>query len=293
MPKEKIAFIINPRSGTNTKKDIPSLIKEHINTNVFEAHIWHTEARAHATELAEKALAQGIKKIIAVGGDGTMNEVAGALLNTDAALGIIPRGSGNGLARHLKIPLDTVQAIELLNKSRVLKMDSGNVNGRAFFCTSGIGFDAHIGKLFADKVKRGFQTYINTTITEFFNYKPSAYRLTINGEVSETKAFFITFANTAQYGNDVFICPDADVQDGYLDICILKPFPRYTVLDLGRRLFDKSIQRSRFMERIRVKDMIIETDNETIMHLDGEPVEAGKRLEIKVVPSSLNVLVAG
>jgi diacylglycerol kinase (ATP) len=292
MPKERIAFIINPRSGRNNKKDIPRLINEQLNLNIYEPLIWFTEARAHATELAVKALNDGIKKIIAVGGDGTINEIAGKLLNTDAALGIIPCGSGNGLARHLKIPLDTVAAIRLLNKSRIMKMDSGNVNGKAFFCTSGIGFDAHIGKLFADKVKRGFQTYITTTISEFFNYVPVVYRLLINGERSETKAFFITFANTSQYGNDAFICPDADVEDGFLDVCILRPFPKYAVIDIGRRLFSKSIQGSKYMERIKVKELIIETDHETIMHLDGEPFIAGKRLEIKVVPSSLNIMVA-
>jgi diacylglycerol kinase (ATP) len=188
--------------------------------------------------------------------------------------------------------LDTVAAIRLLNKSRIMKMDSGNVNGKAFFCTSGIGFDAHIGKLFADKVKRGFQTYITTTISEFFNYVPIVYRLWINGERSETKAFFITFANTSQYGNDAFICPDANVEDGFLDICILRPFPKYTVIDIGRRLFSKSIQGSKYMERIKAKELIIETDQETIMHLDGEPFIAGKRLEIKVVPFSLNIMVA-
>jgi diacylglycerol kinase (ATP) len=292
MPKERIAFIINPRSGRNNKKDIPRLINEQLNLNIYEPLIWFTEARAHATELAVKALNDGIKKIIAVGGDGTINEIAGKLLNTDAALGIIPCGSGNGLARHLKIPLVTVAAIRLLNKSRIMKMDSGNVNGKAFFCTSGIGFDAHIGKLFADKAKRGFQTYITTTISEFFNYVPVAYRLLINGERSETKAFFITFANTSQYGNDAFICPDADVEDGFLDVCILRPFPKYAVIDIGRRLFSKSIQGSKYMERIKVKELIIETDHETIMHLDGEPFIAGKRLEIKVVPSSLNIMVA-
>jgi diacylglycerol kinase (ATP) len=292
MPKERIAFIINPRSGSNNKKDIPRMINEQLNPDVYEPLIWFTEARAHATELAVKALNDGIKKIIAVGGDGTINEIAGKLLNTDAALGIIPCGSGNGLARHLKIPLDTVAAIRLLNKSRIMKMDSGNVNGKAFFCTSGIGFDAHIGKLFADKVKRGFQTYITTTISEFFNYVPVVYRLLINGERSETKAFFITFANTSQYGNDAFICPDANVEDGFLDICILRPFPKYTVIDIGRRLFSKSIQGSKYMERIKAKELIIETDQETIMHLDGEPFIAGKRLEIKVVPFSLNIMVA-
>jgi diacylglycerol kinase (ATP) len=292
MAKEKIVFIINPRSGSNTKKNIPQLIQNNINTDIYEPVIWYTEARAHATELASKALSLGIKKIVAVGGDGTINEIAQSLLNTDAALGIIPSGSGNGLARHLHIPLDALRAIRLLNKSKVIKMDSGSVNGKPFFCTSGVGFDAHIGKLFADKVKRGFQTYITTTISEFFNYTPAAYRLFIDGKKSDKEAFCITFANTSQYGNDAFICPDADVQDGLLDICIIRPFPKYTVFDLGRRLFSKSIQRSKFMERIKVKDLTIETDMEIMMHLDGEPLAAGKHLVIKVVPASLNVMVA-
>jgi diacylglycerol kinase (ATP) len=288
---EKILLIINPVSGGNRSRDILQLIKANIDTAKLDAVIAMTECRGHATRLAEEALKSGIKKIVAIGGDGTVNETARALLNTDAAFGIIPSGSGNGLARHLKIPMDTVKALQLLNNAGIISIDSGNVNGRPFFCTAGVGFDAHIGKVFADKKVRGFRTYISSTINEFFSYKPSIYKLLIGGTETEQRAFCITFANASQYGNNAYICPDADIADGFLDICTITPFPIYTVFDLARRLFEKSILRSKYVSRIRVKEFLLKSDRNMISHVDGEPHEDGKEILVKVLPASLKVMV--
>jgi diacylglycerol kinase family enzyme len=170
-------------------------------------------------------------------------------------------------------------------------MDTGNVNGRAFFCTAGVGFDAHIGKVFADKKVRGFQTYISSSFSEFFRYKPSSYKLSVEGTEIEKKAFCITFANTSQYGNNAYICPDADVEDGFLDICLIAPFPLYTAFDMARRIFDKSIFRSKYVNRIRAKEFMLRSETDMIMHLDGEPHEGGKEITVKVLPGSLRMMV--
>ena len=289
--REKILFIINPVSGRNRRRNMPELIRENIDPALFDLSVAITEARGHATELAGHALKTGIKNIIAVGGDGTINETARALINTDACFGIIPSGSGNGLARHLKIPLDPAKAIRLLNKAKIIAMDTGNVNGRAFFCTAGVGFDAHIGKVFADKEVRGFQTYISSSFSEFFRYKPSSYKLLIDGAEMEKEAFCITFANTSQYGNNAYICPDAEVADGFLDICIIEPFPLYAAFDMARRIFDKSIFSSKYVSRIKIKEFLLRSEQDMIMHLDGEPHHGGKEILVKVLPGSLKMMV--
>jgi diacylglycerol kinase (ATP) len=269
--KEKILFIINPVSGRNRRKDMPELIKSEIDPAKLEASIAFTESRGHATELARNALKEGIGKIVAIGGDGTINETAKALINTGASFGVIPSGSGNGLARHLNIPLSADKALQLLNNARTISMDTGNVNGKAFFCTAGVGFDAHIGKVFADKKVRGFQTYISSAFNEFFRYKPGTYKMLINGSETHKEAFCITFANTSQYGNNAFICPDADVEDGHLDICVIEPFPLYVAFDLARRLFSKSIFESRYVSRVKVKEFVLKAEHPMVVHLDGEP----------------------
>jgi diacylglycerol kinase (ATP) len=290
---EKIFFIINPVSGGNRGKDMHRLIKTNIDPSRIDAVIAVTEFRGHATALAEDALRQGIKKIVAIGGDGTINETARALLNKDASFGIIPSGSGNGLARHLKIPLDTAKALQLLNSVQTISIDAGNVNGKAFFCTAGVGFDAHIGKVFADKKVRGFRTYISSAFNEFFRYKPSTYKLLIEGTEIEKPAFCITFANASQYGNNAYICPDAQIEDGLLDVCVIEPFPLYAAFDLARRLFEKSIFKSKYVTRIRIKQIILKSDKNMIAHLDGEPHEEGKEILVQVLPQSLKVMVGG
>jgi diacylglycerol kinase (ATP) len=289
--REKILFIINPVSGPNRRKNMPELIKANIDPAKLNASFAMTEFRGHATSLAENALKQGVKRIVAVGGDGTINETARALINTQACFGIIPAGSGNGLARHLKIPLDPVKALRLLNNARIISMDTGNVNGRAFFCTAGVGFDAHIGKVFADKKVRGFRTYISSSFSEFFRYKPCSYKLIIEEKEIEKKAFCITFANTSQYGNNAYICPDASVEDGLLDICTIAPFPLYVAFDMARRIFDKSIFSSGYVSRIKVREFLLKAEQDMVMHLDGEPHDGGKEIKVKVLPGSLKMMV--
>ena len=165
------------------------------------------------------------------------------------------------------------------------------MNGVFFACTSGIGFDALIGKLFAESKTRGFYTYFKLTMSQFMNYQPQDYKLFIDEKEINTKAFLITFANASQYGNNAYIAPQADIQDGFIDICILKPFSAWNVLALGMRMFNKNIHQSPFMETYRTRNLLVKRAKSGPVHYDGEPHEMGEVLRYEILHSSLNVLV--
>jgi diacylglycerol kinase (ATP) len=291
MLSKEIIFIINPVAGTRSKLNLPALIKANLDTNKFgEPDIVCTEYGGHAHELAKEAVRNGYKHIIAVGGDGTVNEVASAMVNTEATLGILPLGSGNGLARHLKIPLNISRAIQLINHKKVKEVDSCRLNDKYFFCTAGVGFDAHIGTVFSTLPTRGLKSYIQATFREFFSYRPHTYNLNGAIEQMSRKAFLITFANAGQYGNNAYIAPQADIADGLMDICILHPFPKFLALPIGVRLFKRNIHRSPYMETFRTSKVVLEERSTNCIHLDGEPFNLSGDLEISVVPQSLRVL---
>ncbi|HEX3008071.1 MAG TPA: YegS/Rv2252/BmrU family lipid kinase [Bacteroidales bacterium] len=289
--REKIAFIINPKSGTANKKNIPDLVLANLNLKKYEPSFYFTREAGHATVLATKCMNDGIKKVVAVGGDGTVNEVAKALVKSETSLAIIPGGSGNGLARHLGLPLKTVEAIAMLNNCEDSPIDYGTINGFPFFCTCGVGFDAHIGNKFAQSKKRGFFTYVKETIYAFFHYRPKKYSLKIDGERNKHQAFMVTVANSGQYGNDAYISPSADIRDGLLDVCIMSPFPKRKAIDIGIRLFRKTIDKSEYVNVIKGKKVTIKRKKKGEVHLDGEPAIMGKKIKIKIVPLGINVLV--
>lgn len=289
--KEKIAFIINPTSGTVSKKNIPDIAKEVLDLKKYEPVFYFTREPGHATRLAIRCLREDIKKIVAVGGDGTVNEIAKTLIKTDASLGIIPCGSGNGLARYLKIPMKTQDAFALLNNCQESAMDYGTINDNPFFCTCGVGFDAHIGSKFANNKRRGFITYIKETVLAFFTYRPKKYKLKIDGNKYKNQAFMVTVANAGQYGNDAYIAPSADIRDGLLDVCILSPFPKVKAVDIGIRLFKRTLDKSQYLNVIKGKKISIKRKKKGEVHLDGEPAIMGKKLKISIEPLGLKVLI--
>lgn len=286
----KILFIINPISGGKNKSKLPDLIKQEIKGVPY--HLAYTNGPEHATQITLQGIKDGFTHFIAVGGDGTVNEVAKALIGTDYYFGILPFGSGNGLARHNKIPMEIRQAIRLINENHIKRIDTCQLNGMPFVNVSGVGFDAHIGKLFAQNknTKRGFSTYINMTINEFKNYKAEHYTIKADGKKIEQDAFLITFANSSQYGNNAYIAPDASMTDGMIDVCIVKPFHPIKILDLGFKLFTKQINKSELVDTIKATEIEIEREQEGDIHLDGEPFLQGKNLKIKIVPCSLNLI---
>lgn len=289
--REKILFVINPISGNKSKDYIPELIEKKFNSEDYDVNIVVTQRAGEATQIVKQFILKGYKKVVAAGGDGTVNEVASGVVDTDAVLGIIPLGSGNGLARHLKIPLKADKALDLILKGESTKIDYGKINDRKFFCTTGVGFDAHIGHVFSKLEGRGFANYIKATITEFRTYKPKRYEISMNGSTIMRDAFLITFANASQYGNNAYIAPHADIKDGKLEVAILKKFPIITAPGIGARLFLKNIDKSNYIEIFQCESIVLRRSNPDVIHFDGEPEEMGEILNIKVVPGGLNVLV--
>ena len=293
MKKEKILFIVNPITGKKQLKQFPKFLARYLD-NSIDYEISTSEMKGHAKKIAAEARDKNMyKTIVAVGGDGTVNEVGCQLINSDVNLGIIPNGSGNGLARELGIPLNIVKAICLINGDNTKKIDAGKVNDHPFFCTAGVGFDAHIGKLFAQSKTRGFLTYIQKVIGTYWKYAPHEYSISNGKTIAEKqKAFAITLANAKQYGNNAFIAPDASINDGKLDLCIIKPFPRYKMVELGARLFMGTISQSNFYISWKTEKVKIENAQADCFHLDGEhfPLKNGK-LEIEIISKALNVVV--
>lgn len=285
--KRKTLFIINPISGGKKKDGVPELVNTHFNG---DATIVFTTGIAHGHKLAKAAI-NDYDMVVAVGGDGTVNEIASALVGSNTILGVVPCGSGNGLSRFLQIPMDMEAAIKNLNGDHAALIDSGTANGKPFFNMAGMGFDAHISEVFSHGKKRGFISYIKSSLQEVVNYKSQSYHLEIDGNVYERQAFMLSFANSSQYGNNAHISPQASVQDGLLDVCVIKPFPLYRFVGLVIRMFTKTTNKSRFVEIISGKHIIVKRHTDGPMHLDGEPEIAGAEVKIDILPASLHILV--
>ncbi|AFM03306.1 conserved protein of unknown function BmrU [Bernardetia litoralis DSM 6794] len=287
----KIVFIINPVSGTQKKENIVTLIHENLKLSGIHYDITYTNFAGHATELAQQAIEQKYDAVVAVGGDGTINEIAQALIKSRTALAIIPQGSGNGLARHLGISMNTKEAIKRLLEPKTMLIDAATANGNYFFCTSGIGFDAHISASFATRILRGLGGYVYFTIKELFSYKPLTYTLEFDGQKIEREAFLIAFANSTQYGNNAYIAPQADIQDGKLDICILKTFPKTQIPKLAWQLFKRKLPQNQYIETYQTDKVKISFGKSIPAHIDGESKGLGTSIEYKSIPKALSVWV--
>ncbi|MDB5134784.1 MAG: diacylglycerol kinase family lipid kinase [Mucilaginibacter sp.] len=287
--KRKALFIINPVSGGKKKDKVPELIQNNLDINLFEPTVVFTTGVLHASELAKDAIGK-YDYVIAVGGDGTVNEIASSIVGTNTVLGVLPFGSGNGLARFLGIPMAVEKAIKTLNGQRIELIDSAKLNGQWFFNMAGMGFDAHISEVFSHDKTRGFGAYIRSAFREIVNYKPETYHLEIDGAVYEREAFMLSFANSSQYGNNAHVSPKASVQDGLIDVCIIKPFPLYRFPEMGLRMFTKTANRSKYVEIIRGKKIIVRRGKGGPVHLDGEPQILGVDSEIGIMPASLKII---
>ena len=288
--ERKALFIINPISGGKKKDGVPDLIEKYLGAGVYKPVIVFSDGVSHARQIAKEAKNK-FDMIVAVGGDGTVNEVASGIVGSDTILGIIPFGSGNGLSRFLGISMDTVKAIQLLNTGRIEAIDSAQLNGKPFFNMAGMGFDAHISEVFSHGKKRGFISYIKSTFQEISTYKPENYHINIDGKVYEREAFMLSFANSSQYGNNAHVSPHASVQDGMLDVCVIKKFPIWRLVELGIRMMTKTAHKTSYLEIIRGKHITVRRGKPGPVHLDGEPRVMGADVDINVTPGSLKVIV--
>src|ERR1051325_8729292 len=216
--KKSILFIVNPISGVGRQKVIEKLIDRYLDKKKYEPSIAYTRARAHAIALASEAAQNDFDVVVAVGGDGSVNETGKGLVGTNTGMAILPTGSGNGLARHLGIPMKLEKAMQVINEGRIMSIDTVKMNNERFFGMAGIGFDAHIGWEFARFGKRGFSSYVKFFLREFPGYRAQKYELTLDGKKIEREALLISFANGSQYGNNAAIAPNADIGDGLMDV---------------------------------------------------------------------------
>ncbi len=286
----KVQAIINPISGVGSKRKIPKMIEEMCLRSHCSLNITFTEYAGHASELTKQAIKDGVHYIIAVGGDGTVNEIARAMIHSDVVLGIVPKGSGNGLARELHIPMEIRRAVDLISKGHVTTIDCCRANGRVFFCTCGVGFDAAVSQKFANEKRRGSLTYIKNTVEEYLSYKPEPYELQVDNQTIKEKAFLVACANASQYGNNAFIAPHANIQDGQMDVTILSPFTPLDIAPLAIQLFTKQIDRNSKIKTMKAHQVTIIRQKPGVMHLDGEPVMAESRIDITLEPRALKVL---
>jgi len=288
----KTRFIFNPRSGHNAKN--PHLLgraRAFIREHALDAEVVLTEHPRHATDLARRAIDDGCGLVVAIGGDGTLNEVAAGLVGTPAVFGLIPCGSGNGLGRHLGIPGPGKGAFRTLIEGRVRTIDTGEVNGIPFFNAMGFGFDAEIADRFNRLTQRGLTSYVRTTLGALFDYRAQPCHIR-NGVASlQTTAFLLTVANSDQYGNDCFIAPGAQVDDGQLDLTVITRANLFNAAPLAARLFLKKIGGSTSVARFRGTNFTIERAAPGLVHTDGETHYAPAILEVNVRPLSLRVMV--
>lgn len=289
--KEKKYFaIINPISGIRKKYRIPAMLAEAFSGKNERIFFSFTKGKGDASLLVQQAIKNNVDAVIAVGGDGTINEIAGALYNSRIPLGIVPKGSGNGLARALGLPLDKEEeAIEIIKQGGTTAIDTAFANGIPFFCTFGVGFDAAVTQRYAQASTRGISSYIISAIEEYFSFRPKHYRITSEGKTIEREAMLVTCANIDQYGNNAFIAPHASPSDGKIDLIIAGNTTGIEVPQMALQLFTNNIDKNRKIESLRSDHIVIERDQPGVVQLDGESLKMGKQIEISISARSLEI----
>lgn len=289
--KKRLAFIINPISGGINKADFPPQVAGTLNTSLFDYELFYTTSTEHNKELAQQCVNAGYDVIVAVGGDGTINNTAKYVAGTDSCFGLIPLGSGNGLARHHQLKPDIKKALETLNKMNIVSIDTGLANGEFFINLAGVGFDAHVSWMFAQAPKRGFVQYAKITLNEFAKYQPHQYEIIIDGKTIRERAFIVCVANGSQYGNNAFIAPTASTTDGLFEITIIKPFKVWQMPFLGMRIFNKTLLQSSNTINFRGKHVVIKRLNADVVNIDGEPIPMEQTIDIRLIHQNLKMIV--
>ena len=285
----KVYVIINPISGTSSKDKVVKQLARL--KDEYDISFFYTEYPHHATKIAQEAIQNDVECVIAVGGDGTINEVAKALVGTNTVLAIIPHGSGNGLARHLKIPMNANKAIDLIKKYKMMQIDYGIANKNVFFCTCGVGYDAQVSEKALHQTKRGILMYAKNMITVFRKFHPETYRVVAQGNTFQGEAFTVTCANASQYGNNAYIAPNADISDGQMNISILKPLGITDIPKAAFQMFTKRINNNPKLNELICNKVSIEREFDGVMHLDGNAIYTNSRIDVEIVHRGLRVLI--
>ncbi len=286
-------MLINPISGTRDKKGICDITASRLKEAGIDIDIVHTQHKGHGAELARQAAQDCTDIVVVAGGDGTVNEVASALMHTDTALGIIPCGSGNGLARSLGIPMDFEGAVDIIARNRPYAIDCGIAEGLPFFCTFGVGFDAVVTEKFSTGKRRGKMQYVRSALLEYISFSPDNYAMEIDGEIYTEEALLIAVCNTAQYGNNAYIAPRASLSDGLLDVTVIRNGSILHQAMAGIGLLSGQIDRNRYVDTFKAQEVKIIRLKDGPAQIDGEPLNLGRKISIKCQHSCLKVLSDG
>jgi len=288
----RICFIHNPISGSRRHNRLDELIKHHLDVDKFAYDIRETVSPKDAMRLASAAVQEKFDIIVAVGGDGTINEIVHGISSNEMILGIIPTGSGNGLARHLGIPLEPEKAIRLINKMNVRRIDTATINGYPFVSIAGLGFDARVASKYKKLKQRGFMGYFRVVTREFFRYREREYSLTLNGEKINRKALLLSIANSNQFGYNTVIAPSAKADDGLLDVVIVRKFPLGELPRMIGLLFTEKIDHSPYIETWKTSELFIVRKRGRRVNIDGEVIKMGREIFVRIQPASLQVIVS-
>ena len=284
-------FIVNPISGYSNKIDIHSLLKENLDLGKFDFEYKETECKGHGSELAAQAILDGLDIVVACGGDGTVNEVARPLVNSKVTMGIIPNGSGNGFAMHIGMGRNIKKAILKINDAEPVTIDTCTVNGEFFLNLAGVGFDALIAYKIDNSQKRGLPMYATTVTKEVFRFTPEEFKIITDTGSQTGKYSVVAVANSAMYGYNFTIAPQAKLADGLLDVVLIKDASILRTVLSSWRMLNNSIQKSNLVEVMQSKEVRISLDKPYYYHIDGESFEFDNELHFKIVPQSLHILM--
>jgi YegS/Rv2252/BmrU family lipid kinase len=288
----KVLFIINKYAGSGYQASLEGKILARCEELQLEPTLEFTQGKNHGTDLARNAAhSKKYKVVFAVGGDGTVNEVAQGVFMTGQTMGILPKGSGNGLARHLGIPGDFKKSLTLIGSSHCVEIDSFLINEKISVNISGIGFDGHVATLFGKNGKRGLMGYSQLVMKEFFGYKEFVSEGLIDNKPHKKDAFILAFANSSQFGNNAKIAPHASVCDGLIDVCFIRKVPFIQTPSFAHKLFTGHIEKSSFIDIIKARNVSLTFARSMPYHVDGEAMNATREFNIQVKPASISMLL--
>lgn len=288
----KILFIINRKAGTDREKRLEGVIRRYLTPRAFSVEITHLAYLGHGADLAREAVKQGVDTVVAVGGDGSINEIAQGLVGSSTALAIVPLGSGNGLARALKIPLKVPRALEVIANDKRRAIDVGYANEHLFLSNAGVGFDALIAEQFRHTKKRGLWGYAKLVLKSFNRYKGPLYQIDVDGRQLQQPAFLLTVANGNQFGYEFKLAPRASVFDGQLDLCVVPPVRFYSLLPISLFSLMGNIDKTGYLRHYTGSNITVQSPELAYLQVDGDavPLQNGGKVHFRIQPGALQVI---
>lgn len=292
MSTDRLLLIVNPNSGTVAKSRLLPTITGCLEHFSLSYDLVFTREAGHGRELARQAVCEGYRGVLACGGDGTVNEIGSALVGSDTALGIVPCGSGNGLARHLGIPVDVEGSVRIIAENHIIDADYATGNDTPFFCTCGMGFDAAVSQRASGEKKRGLAMYIRNAASEYVNFTPNEYIIECEGKELTREAFIVAICNASQYGNNAFIAPQASITDGLLDVMVVRSNNLLQHAIVGVDMLTGNIGNNTMVDSFRTNELKITRKSPGPVHFDGDYCQMPEVIDIKCHPGALKLFTS-